>query len=81
MILGKLDISRVNSDNLHDLKDHPYEPSTSLCYVSLFSGCWNIAYGGDPLYGGGQIVSAIAEADFDIPLPFFLQNVFFIYNT
>ena len=30
---------------------------------------------------GGQIVSAIAEADFGIPLPFFLQNVFFIYKT
>ena len=27
--------------------------STSLCYIALFSGCWNIAYGGDPLYGGG----------------------------
>ena len=23
--------------------------STSLCYISLFPGCWNIAYGGDPL--------------------------------
>ena len=59
----------------------PFPISTSLCYISLFSGCRNIAYGGDPLYVGGQIVSAIAEADFDIPLPFFLQNVFFMYNT
>ena len=23
--------------------------STLLCFISLFSGCWNIAYSGDPL--------------------------------
>ena len=27
----------------------PFPISTSLLYISLFSGCWNIAYGGDPL--------------------------------
>ena len=30
MILGKLDISRVNSDTLHDPKDHPYEPNPKM---------------------------------------------------
>ena len=58
----------------------PLNTSTLLCYISLFSGCWIIAYGGDPYMGnGGQIVFAIAEAVFDVSLPFFLQNVFFIY--
>ena len=27
----------------------PFPISTSLLYISLFSGCWNIAYGGNPL--------------------------------
>ena len=31
--------------------------STSLCYISLFSGCSNIAYSDNPLYvGGGRLL-------------------------
>ena len=35
--------------NIGSQSDCLFISSTSLCYISLFSGCWNIAYGGDPL--------------------------------
>ena len=38
----------VKSSNFNSIRNHIYL-STSLCYISLFFGCWNIAYGGDPL--------------------------------
>ena len=61
-------------------KRHPIF-STSLCNIFKFFGCWNIAYGGSPLYRGGrgQIVSVIAEAVFHVSPPFFLAFFYYIY--
>ena len=42
-------------------------PSTSLCYTSLFSGCWNIAFGGElaTLYIRGQTALGLVAAVFE----------------
>ena len=51
--------------------------STSLCSISLFSRCWNIAYGGDP--PGGRLLRPLPRLFFTCSPHFFLQNVFLIY--
>ena len=51
--------------------------STSLCSISLFSRCWNIAYGGAP--PGGRLLRPLPRLFFTCSPHFFLQNVFLIY--
>ena len=58
----------------------PLNTGTSLCYIFLFSGCWIIAYGGDPLYGEwGADCFCHCRGRLWRFSPIFLQNAFFIY--
>ena len=53
---------------------HLYFSSTSPCYIYLFSGSWNIAYDGDPLYGGPCCGSVWSF------LPLFLNKKYILYE-
>ena len=58
----------------------PLNTGTSLCYIFLFSGCWIIAFGGDPLYGEwGADCFCHCRGRLWRFSPIFLQNAFFIY--
>ena len=52
--------------------------SASLCYISLFSGCWNIAYGGGLLYGGAYCFGHYRGCFWRFS-PIFLAQCIFLY--